>query len=519
MKYLCFPLLLLLLAPSCRDEKKIFLLVGAKSHPAGLHEYIKTARLLKVMLDQAPELTGFQTEIVENGWPEDPSILDDADLIMTISDGQDGPNGAPVPFLTDERMAIMEKQLQRGCGFITYHFSTFAPDRYGEQILEWGGGYFDWQNDAGEREWYSAITTLDTEVSLSTPDHPIARGVSAYRMPEEFYHNIRFRRDDPRFTPLLNVPALNNEQTYGDVVAWVVERDDGGRGFGTTTGHFYAAWKDQNYRTFMLNAITWAAGREVPERGVTSRFYTDREVTERLFGTSMKGLLLTGRHHPGHPWQETTPLIREALEKEELIHMDISLNIEDLHQYDLRDYDFLVLNYCNWEDQRGLSDAAKTAFVKYLRAGGGLIVVHFANGAFHYSLPGAEASDWPEFRNIVRRVWDHTGDSAHDPYGPFRVEVSDIEHEITAGIKDFETTDELYYNQVGDRPIVPLLTAKSAVTGADEPLAWAYEYGKGRIFQTLLGHDTTSLNTLEVQIILRRGAVWTAYGHQLWHGL
>ena len=519
MRPLLLLLALLTLAPSCRSEKKIVLLVGAKSHPAGLHEYLKTARLLKVMLDQAPNLHGLFTEIHENGWPDDPSTLEDADVIITISDGQDGPSGAPVPFMTEERMAVMERQMERGCGFITYHFSTFAPDEYGDNMLEWGGGYFDWQNDSGHREWYSAITTLDTNVTLSAPDHPISRGVKPYKMPEEFYHNIRFRQNDPRLTPILNVPALESERVFGGVVAWAVERHEGGRGFGTTTGHWFAAWKNDDYRKLMLNAIIWAAGEDVPRGGVISRFYTDTEVTRQLFGKTVKGLLLTGRHHPDHPWQETTPVIQQAIEQDVSIHMDVSTNIEDLQQYDLRDYDFLVLNYCNWEDPHGLSDAAKTAFIEYLHSGGGLIVIHFANGAFHYSLPGAETSDWPTFRDIVRRVWDHSSDSAHDAYGAIQIDITNVAHEITAGLPSFDTIDELYFNQKGEVPIDPLLTARSTATGKNESLAWAYEYGKGRVFQTLLGHDAVSLSTPEVQIILRRAAAWTAKGHQLWHGL
>ena len=64
-----------------------------------------------------------------------------------------------------------------------------------------------------------------------------------------------------------------------------------------------------------------------------------------------------------------------------------------------------------------MSDKSKEAFVRYLKDGGGLIVVHFANGAFHFSLPKAEESDWPEYRKIVRRVWNHKGKSGHDRFG------------------------------------------------------------------------------------------------------
>ena len=43
-----------------------------------------------------------------------------------------------------------------------------------------------------------------------------------------------------------------------------------GRGFGTTGGHYHATWDSDNWRTLVLNAITWTSGVAVPEKGVPS---------------------------------------------------------------------------------------------------------------------------------------------------------------------------------------------------------------------------------------------------------
>ena len=88
--------------------------------------------------------------------------------------------------------------------------------------------------------------------------------------------------------------------------------------------------------------------------------------------------------------------------------------------------------------------------------------------------------------------------------------ITSVPHFITEGINSFETIDELYYNQVGDEPIEPLFTAHSKITGKDEPLAWVYTYGKGKIFQTLLGHDAASFNAAEYKEILQRAALWVS---------
>ncbi|HYW97172.1 MAG TPA: ThuA domain-containing protein, partial [Bacteroidales bacterium] len=164
----------------------------------------------------------------------------------------------------------------------------------------------------------------------------------------------------------------------------------------------------------------------------------------------VKGLLITGNDHPAHKWKETTPVIKAILEKDSLSLITVSTNPDVLKDVSTKDYDFIILNYCNWEDPEGLTEYAKAGFISFLQNGGGLIVLHFSNGAFHKSLPGAEASDWPEYRNIVRRVWDHNGNSTHDPYGDFTVDFPENRHYITRDLQPFVTHDELYFNQVGD---------------------------------------------------------------------
>ena len=183
--------------------------------------------------------------------------------------------------MTEKRIDITKRAIDGGCGFMTFHYSTFAPDIYGESILDWAGGYFDWQNDHGEREWYSDIRFLDKEITLASPDHPVLNGVKPFKIYEEYYFDMRFRENDSGFTPIIEVPALESTRTWGNVVAWAVERENGRRGFGTTMGHLYANWKNEHYRKFLLNAIAWTAGMTIPQDGVQSFYYTDRERTRQ----------------------------------------------------------------------------------------------------------------------------------------------------------------------------------------------------------------------------------------------
>jgi type 1 glutamine amidotransferase len=270
------------LAISAAEPRRIVLIAGAKSHGPegnGIHDYAWSARLLKALLDRSALGAEVRVAVVPNGWPADTQMIETANTIMIISDGRDGDQYAEAPHLASEaHVAVIERQIARGCGFVTLHFSTFAPDRYAPQMLRWSGAYFDWENE-GRRDWYSAITTIEADVTLPTPDHPIARGMKPFRMKEEFYYNLRFADPpDPRVVQLLSVPALGGRAPNGNVVAWARTREDGGRSFGTTCGHFYDNWQNDEFRKLMLNAIVWTARIEVPERGVESSFLTREEL-------------------------------------------------------------------------------------------------------------------------------------------------------------------------------------------------------------------------------------------------
>src|SRR5436190_1050637 len=123
-----FVLLSLLIAGafSLADEparpRKIVLIAGKKSHGPGAHDYERTMRLFKVMLDNSNVADRVHVEVHENGWPEDEKTLDDADTIVFNSDGRDGDKFTDVPFVRPERMKVIQKQIDRGCGMMTMHF-------------------------------------------------------------------------------------------------------------------------------------------------------------------------------------------------------------------------------------------------------------------------------------------------------------------------------------------------------------------------------------------------------------
>lgn len=487
--------------------KKIVLIAGPMDggHPAGTHEYEKTVKVFKHCLDSAGNLKNIRTEAHLKGWPDRPSTLDDADTIVFVSSGSDR-NASDHPLLVGDRMQILRKQAARGCGLVLVHWSTFLPnDANGDTILDWVGGHFDYQSGPAKNGWYSKIQTL---TSKATPgEHPATRGIKPFEIRDEFYYNLKFRSKAPKAMPILNVEIpKEGSQTIG----WALEQKSGSRGVGFTGGHFFDNWRNESYRKLLLNSIVWSAHAEVPEDGVRSEFPGDRELNLVAVGSPVQALILTGHDGPFHNWRETSQVLKAVIERDGRFRCRIVDDIEFLAKEDLSGYELIVQNYVNWQ-RPALSEAARKNLLKYLDSGKGLAVIHFANGAFHPSLPDAKNPEWPEYQKIVRRVWDHSkGKSGHDAYGKFTVNIAG-KHEITEGMTSFETKDELYYRQQGDEPIQVLATAKSKDTGKEEPLAWVYNYGKARVFQTVLGHSAESIRGDGPAQLIRRACAWVAH--------
>lgn len=262
--------------------RRIVLIAGPESHGPegnGYHDYAWSVRLLAVMLRNSNVADKVEVATFFKGWPEDQTALEKADTIVIISDGRDGSIGREALHLeTPERLEFVRKQMDRGCGLVTFHFAVFGPEAYRDDMLEWSGGYFQWEQN-GERNWYSAINTIKADVKLPSTDHPICRGVQPFNLRDEYYYNIRFPADGST-QPILDVPALNGRAGDGNVVAWARERDNGGRGFGTSCGHFYDAWENEQFRKVILNAIAWTAKVEIPEQGIVADYFTHEEIKQ-----------------------------------------------------------------------------------------------------------------------------------------------------------------------------------------------------------------------------------------------
>ena len=209
-------------------------------------------------------------------------------------------------------------------------------------------------------------------------------------------------------------------------------------------------------------------------------------------------LLVTGCDYPGHNWPLTTPVLAQGLRADPRADLRVVEDANFLDSAALDRYQVVVLHYMNWMTP-GPGEAARANLKRFVENGGGLVMVHFACGAW---------LEWPEFVNLAGRVWNPQL-RGHDPHGRFKVEITQPQHPIMQGMQPFETEDELYTCLDGKVPIEVLATATSKVDQKIYPMAFVLNVGKGRVFHAPLGHDVKAFNPTVLELF-RRGTAWAA---------
>ena len=251
-------------APADFKGKKIVIVAGRQSHGPGDHEFFAGSAILMNLLKQTKDVW---VVMARDGWPKNEKIFDNAACLVFFMDG-----GGGHPVIKPERMALIQKLLDKGVGWVNIHYAVEYPKEPGKRVLSWMGGYYETGYSINPH-WDAAIREL--------PKHPITRGVKPFVIRDEWYYNMRFVEDMKNVKPILTAippddtrrtPAAKMNAGRPEHLAWAFEREDGGRGFGFTGGHFHRNWADDNFRRVVVNAVLWCAKAEVPEEGAKVEF-------------------------------------------------------------------------------------------------------------------------------------------------------------------------------------------------------------------------------------------------------
>ena len=254
-------------------------------------------------------------------------------------------------------------------------------------------------------------------------------------------------------------------------------------------------------------------------------------------GASKPSILLIDGDERHHHRSETTPVLKAILEP----YFEVSTATVMAGQYfdpDFSDYDAVVSTFNDmlWTglaEGKAWPEGTRQAFAEYVRSGGGFVSIHAADNAFPdwpaYNRMigvggwrGRSEKDGPYLRfrdeGIVRDTAPGRGGS-HGIRHEFRIVARQPHHPILEGLPSWwmHARDELYDRlREPAEQVEVLATAYSQIstggTGEHEPILMTVSFGEGRIFHTVLGHDTVAMSGLGFQITLLRGTEWVATG-------
>lgn len=174
---------------------------------------------------------------------------------------------------------------------------------------------------------------------------------------------------------------------------------------------------------------------------------------------------------------------------------------------------------------------AQEAIRAFVAGGGRYYALHGTNSILRFLENGlVDTPDWaPHFMETLGSAF-----ASHPPIEPFRIEVADGSHPISAGIEPFETTDELYLSRPRAEMQVLLDTEFGGETPgfvdsqwekARHPVVYLRPLGQGAVLYNALGHcrghydlqplsdwwPTVDRCSWELDVyyeLLRRGLAW-----------
>ncbi|MEO1011106.1 MAG: ThuA domain-containing protein [Bacteroidota bacterium] len=242
-----------------------------------------------------------------------------------------------------------------------------------------------------------------------------------------------------------------------------------------------------------------------------------------------------------HDWKQTTEITRMILEESKLFNVSVSTIPSDTTNAAWRrwnpkfsSYDVIIQNTnninneaCRWPRH------VEKALEKYVAGGGGLYILHSANNAF---------SDWEEYNIMIGLGWrakdqgvalqvNNYGEVVTIPsgkgkatyHGPREDEIIYIlnDHPINTGFpKAWKTPDmELYKYARGPAENLAVLSyAKDEKTDLNWPVDWVISYGKGRVYNSSMGHLWKGMTyplgyrCIGFQTVMIRALEWLAMG-------
>ena len=218
----------------------------------------------------------------------------------------------------------------------------------------------------------------------------------------------------------------------------------------------------------------------------------------------IKILILSGKNN--HEWQKTTPVLEKMYQSYPVFSIKTTEKSDSLSYKELKNFAVIVSNWNTWPDTSYRWDREQEkSFEKYVREGGNAVFIHAGASSFY---------GWEAYHQIGIGRWGN--ETSHGEQTKVKVIDLSQSHPITKGINDFYLLDEIWEDTDTYPDAIPIgyVNVKNDIDNHDiyEPAFFVNQFGKGRSFYTILGHNERALFNTGLQTLLLRATEWIATG-------
>lgn len=269
------------------EKKNILIIRSNSTHGKESHNNDQAGQLIQAKLEASKYADQFEIHSTLN-YPEDLSLVENADLIIISSDG-----GAKHALADKEDPTKHTKHLdgvlkKNKSGLIVIHWATDAPSggmgqlhpENSKMMMDWIGAVYYWVGKGKDpaSSWTWKMPTLELKVNK---EHPISNGVpETFKLQDEYYFNF-FTAADGRnpgsdkvtFLHTAHAPShrsdMGNKENWRDQACyWAFTRENEGRSVAMTSAHMWHTWANPNFFQTFTNSLFWALEMEIPKDGV-----------------------------------------------------------------------------------------------------------------------------------------------------------------------------------------------------------------------------------------------------------